>query len=202
MWEEVRTQRTLHEILEVVSPTTALDARLEVVVNDVNASFLASFRHRHLARAVVKRGLLVKVSTDIFSPYPVIVLLYVQVPACDFAGYVGAMVKELYGPLEAAVQGTLTGPGTLGTVLLCETLLSYLPSGCVMEQPIHLFQTYDILPLAKLKLTRKVDLRRFATIRNGVLYIRRPALQWIWIPRSSLQPATCATAYSMISLVS
>ena len=130
-----------------------------------------------------------------------IVLLNVQVPACDFAGYVGAMVKELYGPLEAAVQGTLTGPGTLGTVLLCESLLSYLPSGCAKEQPIRLLQAYDILPLARLKQTRKVDLRRFATIRNGVLYIRRPALQRIWIPRSSLPPGTCATVYSMISFL-
>lgn len=171
-------------------------------MNGVDASFLASFRHRHLARAVVRRGLLVKVSTDILSSlYPVTVLLYVQVPACDFAGYVGAMVKELYGPLEAAVQGTLTGPGTLGTVLLCESLLSFLPSGCVLEQPIRLFQAYDILPLSKLKRTHKVDLRQFATIRNGVLYIRRPAFQKILIPKWSLPNAARATAYSMISFL-
>ena len=55
--------------------------------------------------------------------------------------YVSAMVKELYGPLEATVKGTLTGHSTLGTVLLCESLLmiSFLPSGCTLDQATHVF---------------------------------------------------------------
>jgi hypothetical protein len=206
VWEEVNTQRTLQEILEVFRPTVALDARLEMVVNDVDTSFLASFRHRHLARAVVKGGFLVKVRVQ--SPlllYPDFMLFYVhnmlQVPARDFAGYVGALVKELYGPLEAAVKGTLTGPGTLGTVLLCESLLRYLPSGTALDQPRYLFKAYDILPLSRLKATRKIDLKRFATIRNGVLYIRRPAFQRIWIPTTALPNSARASAYSMLNFL-
>ena len=47
-------------MLEMVNPTVPLPARFEVVVTDSNVSFLETFRHRHLSRAIV-RGLLVKV---------------------------------------------------------------------------------------------------------------------------------------------
>ena len=182
VWDEVNTQHTLHEILEVISPTVALEARLGVVVTDANTSFLGTFMHRRLSRAVVREGLLVKVSTVtlLFLPRGYVIVL--QVPAGDFGGYVSAVVKELYGPLEAAVKSTLTGPGTLGTVVLCESLLSFLPSGSPLDQPTHVFRTYDILPLGKLQMSRRVDLGRFGTIKSGVLYIRRPVLQRIWIP--------------------
>ena len=182
VWDEVNTQRTLHEILEVISPTVALEARLEVVVTDANTSFLGTFMHRRLSRAVVREGLLVKVSTVtlLFLLRGYVVVL--QVPAGDLGGYVSAVVKEFYGPLEAAVKGTLTGPGTLGTVVLCESLLSFLPSGSPLDQPTYVFRAYDILPLGKLQMSRRVDLGRFGTIKSGVLYIRRPALQRIWIP--------------------
>lgn len=62
VWDEVRTQRTLHELIEVVDPAVPLDARMELVITEDDTSFLASFGHRRLARAVVKDGLLVKVS--------------------------------------------------------------------------------------------------------------------------------------------
>jgi hypothetical protein len=61
-----------------------------------------------------------------------------QVPRGHFAGYVRKVVAELYDPLLAAIDGTLSGPGTLGTVLLCETLLSYLPTCMPKDQPYRL----------------------------------------------------------------
>ena len=48
----------------MVSATAPLPARLELVVTDINTSFLASFRHRDLRKAVVREGLLVKVSAE------------------------------------------------------------------------------------------------------------------------------------------
>ena len=62
VWDEVRTQRTLYELLEVVHPAVPLDARMELVVTDNDSSFLASFGHRRLARVILKGRLLIKVS--------------------------------------------------------------------------------------------------------------------------------------------
>ena len=100
-----------------------------------------------------------------------------QVPACDFAGYVRAMVDELYAPLVAAIDGQLTGPGTLGTVALCECLLTLLSSWQITDQPYKMFRAYKILPLSNLQVTRKVDLSRYATLQGGVMYITEPAVQ-------------------------
>ena len=57
-----------------------------------------------------------------------------QVPASQFPGYVKSVVQELYAPLRAAVNGSLTGNGTLGTVL-CETL-SFLSECVVTNLPL------------------------------------------------------------------
>lgn len=65
IWEEVHTQRTLHQIIEAVHPSVPFEARMEVVITDVNLSFLSSFRHKYLARAVVRDGLLIKVFLQI-----------------------------------------------------------------------------------------------------------------------------------------
>ena len=64
VWEEVNTQRSMHELLEVVHPTVPFDARMEIVITGNDASFLSSFRHKHLARAVVGEGLLIKVTVS------------------------------------------------------------------------------------------------------------------------------------------
>ena len=62
MWEEVHTQRAMHEVLELVHPAEPFQARLEIVVTDKDMSFLSSFDHQLLARRVIKDGLLIKVS--------------------------------------------------------------------------------------------------------------------------------------------
>ena len=56
--------RTQRELQEMVSATAPLPARLELVVTDIDTTFLASFRHRDLSRAIVREGLLVKVSAE------------------------------------------------------------------------------------------------------------------------------------------
>ena len=64
--QEVDTQRTLHELLELVHPTIPFAARMELVITDSDASFLSSFHHKRLARAVLWEGLLIKVSSSEF----------------------------------------------------------------------------------------------------------------------------------------
>ena len=64
VWDEVRTKHTLYKMLEMFPEAVPLHARFEVVVTDSNMSFLATFRYRHLSRAIIRKGLLVKVSLD------------------------------------------------------------------------------------------------------------------------------------------
>ena len=61
--------------------------------------------------------------------------ILMQVPASDFAGYVRAIIHELYAPLVAAVDGRLTGPGTLGTVMLCECLPKFTTGEFTSARP-------------------------------------------------------------------
>ena len=130
----------------------------------------------------------------------VILLFLTQVPAVDFSGYALNLMKELYGPLQAAVRSQLTGPGTLGTVLLCETL-SFLPTSNLWNQPDHVLKAYDIAVFSRLQVTRKIDLCRFTRTINGILYVRRPVLQQLWIPTSSLPSLARATAVTVIGFL-
>ena len=76
-----------------------------------------------------------------------------------------------------------------------------MPSGNGFDQPTHVFRAYNILSLSTLRLTRKINLRPFATTRNGILYVRRPALQRLWIPMRSLPSSARATATAMVTFL-
>ena len=84
-----------------------------------------------------------------------------------FGDYVQRTIMELYAPLPAALEGTLDGPGTLGTVLLCETLLSFLPNGFSKFQPTKLLNAYSVTPLSVMQTNKRLDLTRHATLEKG-----------------------------------
>ena len=65
VWDEVRTEWTFYELLEVVNPEVPIDARMELVITESDTSYLASFGHRRLARMILKDRLLVKVSAPL-----------------------------------------------------------------------------------------------------------------------------------------
>jgi hypothetical protein len=67
-------------------------------------------------------------------------IVFVQVPVDQFPGYVTKLVIELYDSVEAVVRGRLGGPGALSTLVLCESLLSFLPSGSTLDQPRKLLK--------------------------------------------------------------
>ena len=94
-----------------------------------------------------------------------------QILIPQFSGYLRSLVNELYEPLQAAINGNLTGTGTLGTVLLCGTLLSYLPTCNLINQPYRILTANDVEPKSALKWTKWIDLSRYATTVNGFLYI-------------------------------
>ena len=131
-----------------------------------------------------------------------ICLLHMQIPCGHFGRYVQNVVKELYEPLRAAVHGTLNGPGTLGTILLCETLISYLPTCMFKDQPYRMLRAYDLVPVTALQSTKRLDLRRFAELRSGVLYVPKPAFQTVWVPFGRNLPSSArATASTMLQFL-
>lgn len=62
VWDEVRTERTKHELLEVTHPDVPFEARLEFVVGGSDFSFVSTFDHYSIAERVIDDQLLVKVS--------------------------------------------------------------------------------------------------------------------------------------------
>ena len=61
VWDEVQSERSRLELLEVCSAHVPMEARLEVVITENDPSFLSSFRHRTIARLLAVDRLLVKV---------------------------------------------------------------------------------------------------------------------------------------------
>ena len=124
-----------------------------------------------------------------------------QVPTVQFAGYVTSMVEDLYKTLEAAIQGTITGGGTLGTVLLCETLLSHLPTSCTWNQPYSVLNAYGVTPRGVLALNRRIDLRAYVILQNDVMYVPRAMFVRVWVPLNSLVSSARATAIEMLKFL-
>jgi hypothetical protein len=129
-------------------------------------------------------------------------IVFVQVPVDQFPGYVTKLVTELYDSVEAVVRGRLEGPGALGTLLLCESLLSFLPSGSALDQPRRLLHEYDVVPLGTLETNRRIDLRPFASLKSGVLHVTRSSAEKVWVPLRSLPTSSArATAKQMLDFL-
>ena len=58
----------------------------------------------------------------------------------------------------------------MGTLVLCEILLSFLPLDNTLDQPYQLLKEYDVMPLGTLELNQRIDLCPYAKVRNGLLY--------------------------------
>ena len=61
VWQEVDSQRTKLELLEVCHLTVPYAARVEIILTDDDPSFLSFILHRTLARTIVMDRLLIKV---------------------------------------------------------------------------------------------------------------------------------------------
>lgn len=125
-----------------------------------------------------------------------------QVPKEHFPLYVQNLVNELHEPVKAAIEGTLTGSGTLGTVLLYESLLSFLPTCCTRDQPTKLLSGYRLVPRREFQQRKRIDLTEYASVTsNGLLYISRPTIEKVWVPLSSLPASARATATQMLDFL-
>ena len=64
IWDEVHSERTKRELMEIVSTGEPFEARLEVVLMGSDLSFLSEFDHTKIAQEVVDDRLLMKVRLD------------------------------------------------------------------------------------------------------------------------------------------
>ena len=108
---------------------------------------------------------------------------------------------ELYDSVEAVVKGRLQGQGALPTLVLCESLLSFLPTGSSKENNYRLLKEYEVMPLGTLEQNRRINLRPYASLQYGVLYVSRPSVEKVWIPFRSLPSSARATAAQMLDFL-
>ena len=108
---------------------------------------------------------------------------------------------ELYDSVEAVVKGRLQGQGALPTLVLCESLLSFLPTGSSKENNYRLLKEYEVMPLGTLEQNRRIDLRPYASLQHGVLCVSRPSVEKVWIPFRSLPSSARATAAQMLDFL-
>ena len=93
-----------------------------------------------------------------------------------------AVVKELFEPCEASYRNALEGSGAVATLLLCESLLSLLPSMSVRDMPYKLLREYKIAPFNTIFRERRIVLSRLATVRNGMLLVPQPVVHRVFLP--------------------
>ena len=91
---------------------------------------------------------------------------------------------ELITPLRAALDRSLSGPFTILTVLLCEMLLSFIPSMSTRNQDYQILKEYKIAPMQSAMTVQKqaLNLTEFASPLYGMLTVDIPRDQTIFIP--------------------
>ena len=106
-----------------------------------------------------------------------------NVPCDDMKSYSQKIFNDLIQPLKAAINGTFTGPNTIATVLLAETLIAFLPSMSTYVT-YNVLKEYQIVALQSgaMQRNRRISLAQFADARAGFLEVNRPRIQRIFIP--------------------
>ena len=91
----------------------------------------------------------------------------------------------------------------MGTVLLCETLLSLLPSMSTKDMPYHLLREYNITPIDSGVMAgeRHLSLSRFAHVVGGVLHVVSPAIHRVFAPLHHLPAEGRRQVVRMLSLL-
>ena len=109
-------------------------------------------------------------------------MFFFKVPRLNLLQYALRVVDELHDPLVFAFNAEETG--MMGTVLLCETLLSLLPTMSTKDMPYHLLREYNITPVDSgvMARERRLILYRFARVAGGILTIPRPVVHWVFVP--------------------
>jgi len=95
------------------------------------------------------------------------------------------------------------GAGMMGTVLLCETLLSILPTMSTKDAPYGLLRAYDVTPIGSgvMARERRLCLLRFANVVGGILQIPRPVVHRVFVPLRRLPAEGRRQVVRMLALL-
>ena len=108
-----------------------------------------------------------------------------QIPRRDMLKYSLAVVHELFDPLKSSYDDVFRGTESLATILLCETLLSLLPSMSVRDMPYKLLKAYEIAPLGQGVISQhnRIVLFQCAVVDNrDILHVPRPLFHRVFLP--------------------
>ena len=97
-------------------------------------------------------------------------------------------MEELHAPLLAAHSGVIDGQGAVATTLLCETLLSMLPTMSLKDRPYRLLKDYHITPIESGVIGRlnRICLLNLAVVTSGVLFVPTGGVHRVFIPLNHL----------------
>ena len=160
-------------------------ARCEVVITGSDLGKLLRVDLPRLAENIKSAGLIVQVSNSRMKELNIMYVLF-QVPRNDMLQFALAIVQQLYDPLVMALASGVRN--AMGTVLLCETLLSLLTSMSTKDMPYRLLRAYDITPIQSGVITRerRLCLSRHAREVGGVLCIPNAVIHRVFVPLRKL----------------
>ena len=107
-----------------------------------------------------------------------------QIPYRDVPRYSLAVVHELFDPLKSSYDDVFLGTESLATILLCETLLSLLPSMSVRDMPYRLLKAYEIAPLGQGVISQhnRIVLFQCAVVERDLLHVPHPLFHRVFLP--------------------
>ena len=78
----------------------------------------------------------------------------------------------------------MEGKGAIATMLLCESLLSLLPTMSLRDMPYKLLREYEITPFTSgcIANEKRLLLCKFATIHGDVLFVPHPLVHRVFLP--------------------
>ena len=130
---------------------------------------------------------------------------FAQVPSEDMTRYCTALTNELHAPLELALRQPEVDRTTIGTVLMCETILSLLPSMSTKDAPYQLLKDYCIAPLASGVIARKrrIALTEVAEVDPGTntLVVPRGLTRAVFLPLENISREAKKEAIRMMKFL-
>ena len=97
------------------------------------------------------------------------------------------VVDELFAPMEVAAMGLIDTPTTLATVILCESILQYLPTCETHNTQYATLRAYGVTNRTLAvhgHLT--LDATQVGVDDGGRVQVTTPSLKKVWLPLGSL----------------
>lgn len=130
--------------------------------------------------------------------------MHTQIPSADMVAYCSSIIDELYAPLEASIVGAGSDRASLPTVLMCETILSLLPSMSTKDAPYDLLKDYLIAPMESgvISTERRLLLSGCAVVReDNLLYLPHEHIRRVYLPLQDMPSTGRRQAIRMVKFL-